>query len=124
VNNNRPKNLNLLTIHFPLPAIISILHRISGVLLVLLIPLFIWGLHLSLKSMADFDQLQQLFAEPYMRFIVWVALSGLCYHLVAGIRHLLMDVSVGDGLKSGRIGSITTLLVAGLLIILVGVWLW
>lgn len=124
VKNKRPVNLNLLTIHFPLPAIVSILHRASGVLLFLLIPFLIWGLQTSLASAQDFDQLYLKLRAPFAKFVIWVLLSAFLYHFVAGIRHLLMDMSIGEGLQSGRLGAKVTMALSFILIILAGIWIW
>ncbi len=120
----RPKNLNLFTIRFPIPAIASILHRISGFILFIIIPFLLWGLYQSLASERSFNDLQQTLTTPGMRFFLWCCLSAFLYHFVAGIRHLLMDVGIGEELKSGRFSAILTLVIAALLIILAGVWLW
>jgi len=120
----RPKNLNLFTIRMPIPAIVSILHRLSGILLFLLIPIAIWGLNLSLKSAQDFDNVHQFLTTPMMKFAIWFCLAGFLYHLVAGIRHLLMDINIGIELKTGRLSAILTLIIAASLIILTGIWLW
>ena len=120
----RPKNLNLFTIHFPIPSIVSILHRISGVILFLLIPLMLWVLNSSLSSEEGFNNLAQFLATPWVKFVLWGVLSALIFHFVAGIRHLLMDINIGIELKSGRFSSILTIIVALILILLTGVWLW
>ncbi len=120
----RPINLNLFTIHFPLPAIVSILHRISGVILFLLIPFILWGLDLSLASQQDFDSVHQFFLQPLTKILIWCILAAFIYHFVAGIRHLFMDMGVGENLKSGRMGAVFVLLISIILIILAGVWLW
>lgn len=120
----RPVNLNLFTIHFPLPAIVSILHRISGVILFLLIPFILWGLDLSLASQQDFDSVHQFFIQPLIKFIIWCILAAFIYHFVAGVRHLFMDMGVGENLKSGRIGALFVILISVILIILAGIWLW
>ncbi len=120
----RPKNLNLLTIRFPVPAIVSILHRVSGLILFLLIPLMLWALNLSLSSPADFDNLHQFLSCPFMKILIWGFLSAFIYHFFAGIRHLLMDVHVGDELKSGRFSAMLTLAISVVFIILAGIWLW
>jgi len=124
VKKQRPKNLNLLTIRFPIPAIASILHRISGFILFLLIPLILWGLHMSLASQESFDHLHEIFTTPAVKFVVWCAISAFLYHLVAGIRHLLMDIGVAEGLKSGKFSAILTIAISAILIILTGVWIW
>lgn len=119
----RPKNLNLFTIHFPIPAIISILHRISGFSLFLLIPFMLWGLDYSL-TLSGFETFQQWFDYFFIKLLVWLLLVPFCYHFVAGIRHLLMDIHLGDELKSGRIGSFLVLIISVILVILAGIWLW
>lgn len=124
MKHQRPINLNLFTIRFPIPAIVSILHRISGVILFLLIPFLLWSLSLSLSSPDDFDQLHQFLTTPIMKFILWASISALIYHFVAGIRHLLMDIELGVELKSGRLSAFVTLLISIILIILAGIWLW
>ena len=94
MNKQRPVNLNLFTIKFPIPAIVSILHRISGVIVFLLIPLLLWMLHASLASVEQFDALRDTLDSPLIRFTLWVGLSALLFHLVAGIRHLFMDAGL------------------------------
>lgn len=120
----RPRNLNLFTIRFPIPALASILHRLSGFILFLAIPFILWGFHSSLDSQQSFDDLQQVFMTPGIRFVVWVILSAFLYHFVAGLRHLLMDIGVAEGLKSGKLSAILTIALAAVLIILAGIWLW
>lgn len=110
--------------HFPVPAIVSILHRVSGFILFLFIPFLLWGLSLSLSSQQDFDRLRDFLAMPMVKFAIWGCLTAFIYHFVAGIRHLLMDVNIGIELKSGRVTAILTLLVSLTLIILAGIWLW
>ena len=120
----RPKILNLFTIRFPIPAIASILHRISGFILFLAIPFILWGLHLSLDSQQGFDDLHQAFMTPWVKFVIWALLSAFIYHFIAGIRHLLMDMGIGEELKSGKLSAIFTIVIAAILIILTGIWLW
>jgi len=123
VNHSRPKNLNLFTIRFPLPAIVSILHRVSGFALFVLIPFFIWILSLSL-NVDSFNTLHQWLGNFFVKFIFWVCLIPLCYHLVAGIRHLLMDLHYGSTLKSSKLAAQLTFIISAVLVLLVGIWLW
>jgi succinate dehydrogenase / fumarate reductase cytochrome b subunit len=121
---NRPVNLDLTTIHFPPAAIASILHRISGVILFLLIPVALWILQLSLASPEDFDTVREYFGMLWIKIIIWAALSGLFYHLLAGVRHLLMDMGIGEEHRSGQWSARVVIAVGVVLSILVGVWLW
>lgn len=124
MNNQRPKNLNLLTIRFPLPAIVSILHRISGVVLFLLIPVFLWALAASLASQESFQTLQDGLRTTCAKLLVLLFLAPFLYHFVAGIRHLLMDINVGVELKSGKISAAITMIIALILVVLAGVYIW
>lgn len=124
VKKNRPVNLDLTTISFPLPAIVSILHRLSGVLLFLIIPLLLWTLQQSAFSEEGFLNIEDALSSTFSKVIIWVILSAIIYHLIAGIRHLLMDSGIGEEKKSGKIGATIALGVSIVLAILVGVWLW
>jgi succinate dehydrogenase / fumarate reductase cytochrome b subunit len=124
VNKQRPKNLNLLTIRFPIPALVSILHRVSGVVLFLMIPLMLWVLDNSLSSQNSFQALRDNLSTPLAKGFVWLFLAPFLYHFVAGIRHLLMDINIGIELKSGRLAAILTIIIAFLLIVLAGIYIW
>jgi succinate dehydrogenase / fumarate reductase cytochrome b subunit len=124
VKNKRPVNLDLRTIRLPLPAIVSILHRASGVVLFLLIPLLLWMLQMSLTSAWTYTQLQDLLLHPLVKIVIFGLLASLIYHLVAGVRHLFMDAHIGDTKEGGRLGAKCVMFVSAVLIILVGVWLW
>jgi len=83
----------------------------------------IWALDISLTD-TGFDSLQQWLGTFYIKFIIWLILIPLCFHLVAGVRHLLSDIHIGDTLKAGRIASVLTFIISALLVILAGIWLW
>lgn len=119
-----PVNLDLATLKFPITAISSILHRISGILLFLLIPLFLWGLQQSLRSPASFMALKATLSGFGFKLLLWVILSAVLYHMVAGIRHLLMDAGIGEEKASGRAGSKLVLVISAVLIALAGIWVW
>lgn len=123
MQDTRPKNLNLFTIKFPLPAIVSIFHRVSGVFLFLMIPILLWLLQLSL-TYDGFDVLMGWLSTFYSKLIFWLLLIPLCYHLVAGIRHLLVDIHIGEGRESGKRGALAVFIITFVLVILVGIWLW
>lgn len=120
----RPVNLNLFTIRQPIPAIVSILHRITGVLLFLLIPLVLWAFQVSLGSDQGFETIHQYLTSPLAKLIVWGFLVAFLYHFVAGIRHLLMDINIGVSLKGGRRSAFLTLGIVIILTIITGIWIW
>jgi succinate dehydrogenase / fumarate reductase cytochrome b subunit len=120
----RPVNLDLRTIKLPITAYTSILHRISGVILFFGIAIMLYGLDLSLSSEEGFAQVQACLTSPLAKLIVWGLLSALLYHLVAGVRHLVMDLGVGETLEGGKLGSKVVLVISVVLILLAGVWIW
>ncbi|MEM1244187.1 MAG: succinate dehydrogenase, cytochrome b556 subunit [Pseudomonadota bacterium] len=124
MNKKRPVNLDLTTIKFPITAIVSILHRLSGVILFLLIPLVIWMLHTSLASPLGFKQIGIYMQNPIMKIVIWGLLAGYFYHLLAGIRHLFMDLQFAETLQGGKATAWLVILVALILIVLTGLWLW
>lgn len=121
VNDKRPVNLALGTIQFPLPAIVSLLHRISGFALFGLVPLVLWAWQQSLASSAAFGALHSAVAFKACLILV---LAGLVYHLLAGIKHLFMDLGLGETLQGARALSAATLVLSAALIVALGVWIW
>ncbi len=95
MNEKRPVFLNLLQIRLPAPGIASILHRISGVLLFLAIPVSLWLLQASLSGAARFDQVVERLHHPLAMLLVLALLWALAHHLLAGIRFLLLDLDIG-----------------------------
>lgn len=124
MNNNRPVNLNLFLFRWPLPAITSILHRVSGGAIFLLIPLLLWMLQSSLQSPESFAELGVTLGNPLLKLMLWATLAALAYHLVAGCKHLLMDLGIGETLQGGKNLAIATLVISGVLILLLGVFVW
>lgn len=124
VNHKRPVNLDLGSMTYPPMAIVSILHRISGIVLFLFLPIILYFLSLSLRSPASFEHLQGLLAGPYCKFLLWSFTAALLYHVIAGIRHMLMDIGCGEELIAGRRSAIMVISLAVILAILLGVWIW
>lgn len=83
----------------------------------------LWGLSASLTP-TGFDTLQQWFANIYVKLLIWAFLAPFCFHLVAGVRHLLSDIHIGVSLKGGRLSAVITFIVSIILVLLVGIWLW
>ena len=124
MNKIRPVNLDLGTIALPVTAKASILHRVSGVFLVAAVAVLLYVLDLSLSGEAGFARSVELLGSPMARLVIWAVLAGLIYHAVAGVKHLLMDLGVGETLEGGQTGARITFVVAGILIALAGVWVW
>lgn len=124
MNSQRPVNLDLRTIKLPVTAYASILHRISGVILFVGIAILLFGLDKSLTSEEGFVQVKECLASPLAKFVIWGLLSALLYHLVAGVRHLIMDMGIGETLEGGKLGSQIVIAVSAVVIVLLGVWIW
>lgn len=124
VIDNRPKNLDLSTIELPVVGKASILHRVSGFILFFAIAFLIYALGASLESQASFDSLKEVMQHPISKFIIWGILSALGYHLVAGVKHLFMDMGVGEDLEVAQKASKATLVAGVVVVVLTGVWVW
>lgn len=124
MNKKRPVNLDLGTMKFPPMAIASILHRISGIVLFLLVPLMLCILSQTVQSDASFEQAKIMLASPYYKLALWAFGAAMTYHILAGIRHLLMDMGFGEHLKAGRLSAILVIALAFILTIFLGIWIW
>ncbi len=124
VNHQRPVNLDLGSLKFPPMAIASILHRISGLVLFLLLPFMLYLLNTSLESPSSFNHLQTLLTTPYYKLILWAFSAAFIYHLLAGFRHMLMDIGFGEQLAIARRSAITVIMLAIILTIILGIWIW
>ncbi|MEO8718735.1 MAG: succinate dehydrogenase, cytochrome b556 subunit [Burkholderiales bacterium] len=98
----RPTFLNFARIRFPVGAVASIGHRVSGVLLACALPFAVLLLERSLRSEAAFAALLEGFRSPAGRAGLVILAWACAHHLFAGIRHLLMDIGVGSTLSAGR----------------------
>ena len=103
--NKRPVNLDLTTIRLPLSAILSILHRISGVIIFLGMPILLWMFGQSLSSEADFLDLQKMLDNTFYKLVFLGILAALSYHIIAGIKHLFMDKGIGESKASAKIAA-------------------
>lgn len=124
VKNQRPVNLDLGSLTFPPMAIASILHRISGLALFLLLPYMMYFLSISLQSSEAFDHLQSVLRSPFNKLVLWAFSTALAYHLLAGFRHIFMDIGFGEHLATARRSAITVIAVAIVLAGFLGVWMW
>ncbi|UQY45374.1 succinate dehydrogenase cytochrome b556 subunit [Mixta hanseatica] len=125
VKKQRPVNLDLTTIRFPVTAISSILHRVSGVISFVAVGILLWLLGLSLSSPEGFLQASAVMNSFFAKFIMWGILTALAWHTVGGIRHMLMDF--GYLAETQRVGNRSAHICFGITIvlsILAGVLVW
>lgn len=121
----RPVNLDLQTIRFPVTAIASILHRVSGVITFVAVGILLWLLGMSLSSQDGFLYAAIIMSSLFVKFIFWGILTALAYHICGGIRHLLMDFgyieeSLAAGSRSAQVAFGLTLILS----ILAGILIW
>jgi len=84
-----------------------------------------YAFDVSLESQEGFDHVVDMLQNNFLaKFIIWGVVSALMYHFVAGIKHLFMDLGYFEELESGRQAAIANLVIAAVLIVLAGVWIW
>lgn len=121
----RPKYLNLLEIKQPLPAVVSLLHRISGALLFFPgIPLVLYSLDMVLNSPHGYAQFQSLLSSPLFKVGLILSLWFFLHHFLAGIRFLALDMHYGFKLEQARLTSKIVLVAGVILTLFIGVWIW
>jgi succinate dehydrogenase / fumarate reductase cytochrome b subunit len=120
----RPKFLNPMEIRLPIAGVASILHRISGIGLFLLLPLLIWLLELSLRSADSYQVLQAVTANPLVKLVLLGLLWAFLHHFCMGIRILLIDIHVGVEKAKARASAKAVLAVSLVLTLILGVKLW
>ncbi len=117
----RPKHLNLMVIRQPLPAILSILHRISGGVIFLLLPVLLWLFQMSLTSAETYAAVQECMNNVLVKIVLFGLLWLYMHHFCAGIRFLLLDAHVGIDLPNARLSSKIVFVVSIVLTLIVGV---
>ena len=121
----RPVYLNLIAIRQPIPAIVSILHRLSGALLFLVgIPLLLWAVQQSLASADAYAALRASLAHPIAKLLLLGLVWAYLHHFCAGIRYLLLDLHIGTELTPSRQSSYAVLIVSLALTAIIGARLW
>lgn len=120
-----PLWLNVSLFNLPVPGFVSILHRISGAALFLVLPWLLFLLDNSLMSPERYDRVQQHLNHPLAQLVVLGLVWAYAHHFCAGIRHLLLDLHLGIDLQSAR-ASARAVLGASLALTLLFAWvlLW
>lgn len=118
-NKKRPVHLNLFVIRLPVTGVVSILHRLTGVLLVLAFPVFLLLLQQSLRDPAGFAEARELFRSPMGRILSLLALWLTAQHFFSGIRHLLLDLDIGIERSRTRIGAWLVFVASGVTVLVV-----
>lgn len=118
---------DLATYRLPPAGWVSILHRISGAVMFLLMPFIIWMFDTSVSSEISYERFMGVFNGGAWIFPAWfiklVALGliwAYCHHFIAGVRHLWMDATHSVALGQGRVSALITLVSGVLLTVLLG----
>ena len=120
IKKKRPKNLDLPTIRLPLPGILSIIHRISGAGMFLLLPFLLWLFQSSLTSPESFAGVKAVVGHPLAKIILLGLVWFYMHHFCAGIRYLLLDLHKGVELEAARLSSKIVFVVSIALTLIIG----
>lgn len=123
-NKPRPVNLDIPTMHFPLTALASIAHRITGVVTFVGIACLLWLLRISLFSEDGFLLAKDMLSRPWVMFFLWGFLTLFFYHLVGGVRHIIMDFGFFEEKDSGARSVNVAVVVTAIFSVLVGSVIW
>jgi succinate dehydrogenase / fumarate reductase cytochrome b subunit len=121
VKRKRPKNLDLKTIRLPLPGVLSIIHRVSGAAIFLLLPILLWTFQSSLSSPENFALVKAFAENPLLKVFLFGLIWLYLHHFCAGLRYLLLDMHKGIDLESARLSSKIVFAVSIALTLFIGV---
>jgi succinate dehydrogenase cytochrome b subunit len=117
----------IIAYRLPIAGVVSILHRVSGALMFLLLPLVVWLLDVSLTSEVSYERFSNAFIAGVgvvpaflLKLVVLALIWAFLHHLVAGVRHLWMDITHSVSLQQGHVSALATLGASLLLTILLG----
>lgn len=109
----------------PITAIASILHRVSGVITFVAVGILLWLLGTSLSSPEGFEQASAIMGSFFVKFIMWGILTALAYHVVVGIRHMMMDFGyLEETFEAGKRSAKISFVITVVLSLLAGVLVW
>ena len=124
MNKKRPKHLDLRKIQLPLSGYVSILHRLSGALLFIALPLLLLLLDQSLRSIETYTNLTEYLAHPVLKLALLGLLWAFLHHFCAGLRYLAIDLHLLPNLAAARASSKWVMAVSLTLTVVLGVKLW
>jgi succinate dehydrogenase / fumarate reductase, cytochrome b subunit len=119
--------LDIASYRLPPAGIVSILHRISGLLMFLLLPLVVWMMDNSLSSEISFDAFTNVFVAGalglpgwFVKLVVLGLIWAYLHHFIAGVRHLWMDATHSVSKAQGHSSALFTLAASVALTVLLG----
>lgn len=120
----RPKNLDLSTLKFPITAIASILHRASGIIVFIVLTLLLILLNRSLSSEQDFHNVARYFDHQLFAIVIWGSLTALAYHALFGVRHMIQDLGFWEEMESASLSAKFAFILTAVLSVLAGILVW
>jgi len=124
MNKKRPKHLALHKIQLPLSGYVSILHRVSGALLFVALPLLLLLLDQSLRSIETYTNLTEYLAHPVLKLALLGLMWAFLHHFCAGLRYLAIDLHMLPTLAAARAASRWVMTVSLTLTVVLGVKVW
>ena len=122
---DRPVNINPLTDYgWPFTALVSIINRVLGMVLFVGIALALYLLDMGLSSEEGFAEAALLMQHTVVKSFIMFLIFSLTYHLIAGIKHLLLDFHIGDSFRAAQIGSGIVVTSSILITGIIGMNLW
>jgi len=115
----RPVFINLFKIRLPIAGILSIAHRIAGIVIFLSLPFWLYLLDLSLLSENGFHQAKDILRSNWLLPVYLVLLWSVIHHLLAGIRYLLLDMDIGIEKPFYRASALSILLAAPIITLII-----
>ena len=120
----KPIHLNLFVISFPITAISSICHRISGIWIFICLPFLLMILQESLASLESFSNIINNFNNIFYKLFFLSFLFACVYHAIAGIRHIIMDFGFFESKNESKITSWIVIITSAVLFFVLGVYIW
>ena len=122
-NKKRPVYLNLFKIRLPVGGVLSILHRATGAFLVLLLPFALYILDVSLREPAAYADIAARLASREGRIAILITVWVFTQHFFSGLRHLMLDVGIGDGKPAARRNAWLAFAATAAVVVLTGICL-
>jgi succinate dehydrogenase / fumarate reductase cytochrome b subunit len=123
-NVNRPKNLNLFTIRLPINAVVSILHRASGMALFVMLPLILLAFQYSVESQESYKQLAEILDTWFTKLVLIGLAWAFFHHFYAGLRHLMQDIHWMTSLQKARFSGRVVLWLVGMSVVIFTLVIW
>ncbi len=120
----RPVFFSIVNFDWPVTAIASIAHRLTGIGLFVGIAFLLWLLDLALSSENGFAEAGRVMDLPLAKLVLLFILANLIYHIFAGVKHLLMDLHMGDSFEAASRSSWIVFVLTAFAVAAVGLWLW